>query len=825
MHTPQPWLGSTFVYILGRRTLPGYSELETWERHQKVRLRVILFQAMEALFLPLPFTQQVRPEKSSIVFDNGLNRWKPSAMGDCMIMDSIDIMSSVCSRNGAHLDTVNIASGYMVARCNAPATSINNIRASILGALVRIEHQVLPLDSHFVYVEGGNLTIVPQFAQQLENLGRFCNVAIVVTRNGFDHDLHIYGDSDAAIYARYRAKVLLEHIYGLFIAPLDVPYSMQPLLCGPRKVHLLHIFSQTGVNVYTLPQLLELQGTIEPINRSLDEIFLVGDAIQVQIAKKLVANIFERTDTIFKDVQISRAALECLVMHFRSEVEEIMTDLATFIQLPLLTAEVPIVRVLGTNRSSIECSIQRLMVLCCKVYTARLDLHDGKALAKASITEKDVLGAAEHGATILSFHNSSFLMSGTSDQVKATMRAIQALPQVSNFKQQPVFDLELGNELKDFIAGKKMGKISRIVSQTGSYIWFSPLHDYNFHVHVTAKTLSSCVEALKLLEEELPAEKWLYVPEPYHKQVIGSGGTRIQSLMRKYNVYIKFSSSGDKIPNAFGQAQIDNVLIRCPAKNKAMLASAAEELLETVDQYAREHQSILIRVPRNHRRLLLSEATNAMRDIEIANNTLINLPLEESRNTELVPVTGMGNSAQNTVEALKQFVPIDYEFRVAMGRKFDQAVGVGSDFAAKVVAPLCIAFNAQIQAFERVQMQNDSCIYSQIVVSISRKNEEALPQIADIITAYLRDNGLDIIDKGPLHTDPVVESKPVKTLTSQSTSSNPSLLGDVSMETYDSPVKNPGKPQGDIFTSFFHGGMPPAAPKWGTPRPKTRINR
>lgn len=780
---------------------------------------------MEALFLPLPFSQQVRPDKSSIVFDNGFNQWKPSAMGDCMIMDNIDIMDSVCSRFGAHLDTVNITSGYMVARCNAPAANINSIRTSILGGLVRIDHQVLPLDSHFVYVEGGALTVEPQFAHQLQSLGSFCKVALIITRNGFDHDLHIYGDSDAAEYARYRAKVLLENVYGQYIAPLEVPYSMQPLLCGPRKVHLLHIFSQTGVNVYTVPQLLELQGTIHPINRSLDEILLVGDAVQVQIAKKLVANIYERTDTIFKDTQISRAALECLVTHFKSEVEEIMTDLATFIQLPLLTAEVPVVRVMGTNRSSVEASIQRLMVICCKTYTARLDLHDSKILAKTSISEKDILGAARHGASIVSFHNSSFLVSGTSDNVKETMQAIQRIPQTSNFKQQPVYSLELGNELKDFIAGKKMGKVSKIVSQTGAYIWFSPLHDYNFHVHVTAKTLSSCNEALRLLEEELPAEKWLFVPEPYHKQVIGSGGTRIQSLMRKYNVYIKFSSSGDKIPNAFGQAQIDNVLIRCPAKNKAMLTAAAEELLETVDQYAREHQSILIRMPRNHRRLLLSEATNAMRDIEISNNTLINLPLEESRNTELVPVTGMGNSAQNTVEALKQFVPIDYEFRVAMGRKFDQAVGLGSEFAAKVVAPLCIAFNAQIQAFERVQMQNDSGIYSQIVVSVSNKNEEALPQIADIITAYLRDNGLDIIDKGPLNSDPVVESKPVSKLVGHNTPHNPSLLGDISMETYGTPVKNPGKPEGDIFTSFFHGGMPPAAPKWGTPRPKTRINR
>lgn len=776
---------------------------------------------MEALLLPLPFSQQVRPQKSTVIFDNNFAGWKPSALGDCDILDNIDLMAEACNSVGAHLDTMDIAKGFMVARASAPSTAINAIRSSLLASFTTIEHKTIPLDSHFVYVGGAALTLVPHFVRLLEHLGEFCHVALAVTRSGFDHDLHIYGDADAVEYARYKAKALLESTYGNYVDMLDVPYSMQPLLCGPRKVHLFHVFNQTGVNVYTPPQMLELRGPQRPFNRSLDEVCLVGDPVQVQIAKKLVANIFARTDSLFKDIQITRAAVEVLVFNLKSEVETIMNDLATFIQLPALNSEVPIVRVMGTNRSSIERSIQLLMGLCCKVYTARLDLHDGKTLSKPAIKEQDLLGAVLNGATITAFHNSSFTITGLDSAVKNTMWALSNISQVQKQKQQVIFDLELSVELKDFIAGKKMGKISRIVAQTNSYIWFTPLHEYNFHVHVTAKSIGEAKAAMRLIEEELPAEHWLYIPEPYHKQVIGTGGSRIQSLMRKYNVYIKFGSSGDKIPNAFGPSQIDNVLLRCPAKNSAMLAAATEELLETVDQHAREHQSILVRLPRNHRRLLISEATNAMREIEITNNVLINLPLDESRNTELIPVTGMGSSAESAVEALKALIPIDYEFRVAMSRKFAQAVGVGSGFAERVVAPLCISFNAQIQTFERVQMQGDSCVYSQIVVSVSKHNEDALPEIADIITTYIRDNGLDVIDKGKLHSDPVVQSA----LESHTSRQGPALLGDVSMETYETPIKNPGKIQSGLFTSFFHGGMPPAQPQWGTPRPKARVNR
>ena len=49
----------------------------------------------------------------------------------------------------------------------------------------------------------------------------------------------------------------------------------------------------------------------------------------------------------------------------------------------------------------------------------------------------------------------------------------------------------------------------------------------------------------ELVEQELPAAISFYIPDRYHKRIIGIGGHHIQSIMRKHSVFVKFSNAMD----------------------------------------------------------------------------------------------------------------------------------------------------------------------------------------------------------------------------------------------------------------------------------------
>ena len=110
--------------------------------------------------------------------------------------------------------------------------------------------------------------------------------------------------------------------------------------------------------------------------------------------------------------------------------------------------------------------------------------------------------------------------------------------------QYTVFRVESSNDQRDFISGKKNGKINKIMKTSGAKIRFVTfINDYNFVIEVESTSFTKALDGITLLQEELPAEISFYVPESYHKRIIGVGGKNIQRIMKKYGVYVKFSNT------------------------------------------------------------------------------------------------------------------------------------------------------------------------------------------------------------------------------------------------------------------------------------------
>jgi hypothetical protein len=143
---------------------------------------------------------------------------------------------------------------------------------------------------------------------------------------------------------------------------------------------------------------------------------------------------------------------------------------------------------------------------------------------------------------------------------------------------------EMANELQEFVAGKKSGKVNKIMKTTNCNISFEGYTEYNFLIDIMAPQLEEILEGYKQLLEEFPAELYWYVPEEYHKRIIGVQGKTIQRIMKHYSVYVKFFNALEFAASGGDAKTEDNVLARTPAKNQHALDECKKAVLEMVFQ-------------------------------------------------------------------------------------------------------------------------------------------------------------------------------------------------------------------------------------------------
>jgi KH domain len=143
---------------------------------------------------------------------------------------------------------------------------------------------------------------------------------------------------------------------------------------------------------------------------------------------------------------------------------------------------------------------------------------------------------------------------------------------------------EMALELKEFVSGKKLGKVNKITKSSNCHIAFENYSEYNFLIDITSSGLREIADGYKQLLEEFPAELYWFVPEEYHKRIIGVQGKTIQRIMKHYSVYVKFFNALEFAAAGGDSKTEDNVLARTPAKNAAALQDCKKAVLEMVFQ-------------------------------------------------------------------------------------------------------------------------------------------------------------------------------------------------------------------------------------------------
>ena len=361
-----------------------------------------------------------------------------------------------------------------------------------------------------------------------------------------------------------------------------------------------------------------------------------------------------------------------------------MNDNGTFINLPPIGSQASLISVYGDHRVNIERSIRSVMQLVCQFYVASvwlLPVSFDVFMPPPTINPSQVPSILRHiavtsGAEAV-FKSNCFEIHGLESEVRAAVQLVLELEIVKSFHHEIRFQIELSNEHREFISGKKNGKLNKIMKSANVKIKFETFNDYNFLIDVSGND-QGALHGLSMLQEELPAEISFHVPEGYHKRIIGVGGKNIQRITKKHGVYVKFSNAEEFAALGGYADNEDNVIARTPAKNAMSLEHLKQAVMELVSPKDKDFVTETVAVPRRYHRTLLGEKSIFIHDIESKTNSAVRFPNKETA-SDLVSIFGPESQVHIAAQMLLDHVPFEAEYRLPHSNEM-AALTLSQDF-------------------------------------------------------------------------------------------------------------------------------------------------
>jgi hypothetical protein len=161
-----------------------------------------------------------------------------------------------------------------------------------------------------------------------------------------------------------------------------------------------------------------------------------------------------------------------------------------------------------------------------------------------------------------------------------------------------------------------------------------------------------------MLQEELPAEISFYVPEMYHRRIIGVGGKNIQRIMKKYGVYVKFAGAEEFTTLGGYYESEDNVIARTPMKNEANLKSLKFAITSLI-LFSKDRDFVFsyVSIPHNQHRVISSMYGDQLREVCNDNHARIWWP--ERTGSDKVAVYGPQDHVSDVTSFIQQFISLE----------------------------------------------------------------------------------------------------------------------------------------------------------------------
>ncbi|KAL1965508.1 hypothetical protein VTN77DRAFT_5591 [Rasamsonia byssochlamydoides] len=490
--------------------------------------------------------------------------------------------------------------------------------------------------------------------------------------NGLDNRFRvaIYGDMESAEHAKTRLLIMIDQILKRHVDAMKLELTMHTLVCGRTRKNIKMIEAATNTAIYFPPPFPRIFGYTPPgaNRRSEDEVYITAENPEnIARAKQKLRELVMGVKIYVKDVVLSASKIDNILLDRLDKVRKVMEANGSYVLFPQLGSQRGLVRVQGTEVLHVERTVREIMALAGQFYSASwwIVMPDPTQGGMRSPTPADIRTmlsdiCTNSGAEV-SFENLTFSINGSDDAVKAAMMVINQIPFVNRSPYQIRVKIELANEHKEFVSGKKNGKINKIMGQSNVQIIFDGFNEYNFYIDVCGTQYEATKNGLDLVEQEMPASISFHVPDQYHKRIIGIGGQHIQRIMKKYSVFVKFSNAMDRggIGKDDDDIKVDNVICRTPARNAQSLDLVKQEIMDMVEKVDAEYVSETVLVNRLYHRELLTR----MREIEELEkkwNCKIEFPSTELA-SDVITISGPEYQVPQAVDAFLGMVPESHE--------------------------------------------------------------------------------------------------------------------------------------------------------------------
>lgn len=259
-----------------------------------------------------------------------------------------------------------------------------------------------------------------------------------------------------------------------------VELSLHQLVCGRHRKNIKLIESSTGTAIYFPPIFSQMYRYCPPnaTRRDPSDIYITGENQQaIEMAKQKLHETVSRIRLYVKDVTIPAAKVDSILLDRLDKVRKILEANGTYIMFPPLACQRTTVRVQGGEGLPVERTVRELMSLAGQFYSAGwfVQQPDARLLPSSEETQKLLADICANSDSDVSFDKVTFTVTGSDDAVKSALTVIGEQNFVAQAQYQIRVKIELANEHKEFVSGKKNGKINKIMGQSkflaSLYFW------------------------------------------------------------------------------------------------------------------------------------------------------------------------------------------------------------------------------------------------------------------------------------------------------------------------------------------------------------------
>lgn len=642
-------------------------------------------------------------------------------------------------------------------------------RGIILGrSPIMMKTITIPIDKRLLVDADNNLTAFA--ANELHEAAKETKTDIFILRPNNDTDetgdsvkappdrrlrCVIYGVIKGLDQAKLRVLTMVDRLLGRYVTAFTLNQALHPLVCGTSRKLTKRIEYETESSIFFPSSLGRLLGCVFPgIEDAPDDQFRICSATGEGIQKALdkLISVMHSSSLYSKDISINPSKIDSILLERLDTVRQIMIRNASYITLPGLGQQPGVAQVRAANVLNIERTSRDLMNLASQFYSADwriMQMNPFHELPSIEVIQEVLTDISITSGAEITLERLIFHINGLDDAVKAALEMISEIPWVKFAESSIRIKLEIASEHKEFVSGKKNGKINKIMNQSRTQIVFDGFNDYNFFIDVRGLRYQDVKCGLDLVEQELPASISFHVPDQYHKRIIGMGGQNIQRIMKKYSVFVKFSNAMDRDGSSRDEAdfKIDNVVCRTPARNAQSLDLVKQEIMEMVEKCDAEFVSEHVIIDRLYHRVLISK----LPDVEFLErkwNCHVLFPSTEDA-SDVVTITGPEYQIPQAVDELLRMVLERHEVSFKLNHRLNSFLA-SAMFKDEVVHRLRSRFLVAVSPESFVPYSEKDFIAQDeirqsIYLSYTRNNAGGLRDAIDYLISQLCLHGLDIL--------------------------------------------------------------------------------